>query len=734
MTRAAHLAGAFAVLACACTPKTPTQFLAVVDTDILSPNGSTGAIDFLFADAARPDVVLASRRVQATATTSSPGASGGVLARVPFSFAITPVPDASPQRLLVVARMGVQGGNLDRAVETRAIVSFRDHEKLLLPLFLDRACANVRDVTAGVDRPLCQPGYNCVVLEGQPRCTPVALAAPLSLDPTADPAPVARLVLLGRQYLRGLALPDTDAGVSPAPDADAMVVSDGGDGGGTGSALRLIEPAPAAELATRLPVFHFELAAPGMSAGLRLVLCRDRACAMPTSLTPSVEAGVRGTAAAVAPLDAGLWWWHVEGATLRSDDRPLWIVGDGAPDLRAWHAAPDFDGDGYGDVVALRMSGGAATLSVVSDTGAGPLTLRDPPSVQPVLRRLNATTLRAIGDVDTDNTVDFAIAQPGSPVEVFDRDGPVWSVAAPASLGARTFAVALSPAGDVDRDGTADMLIGSAAMSPATTDVIHHLRGTRRGSPVMTDIDVGDRCFAADANAQLTVVQNVPWPLPAVFVGCPALARVRGFVLARAGDTAAPLPDLMPGAGDATRWGRSVATVGDFDSRTMHAGRDALVVTGDTRADIFLFSSSTDTVTRSTRATLCLRADCMAVASPVPGLRAIGVGDLNGDGFHDVALTSTDGTLRVYLGRSNIVADDNLPPVLVMSIPTMAFAAGIGASDRADALADLAVAGGSAGATTATLYAGHASAWMGGAPMPQMLPFASTDAIVDLAR
>lgn len=332
-------------------------------------------------------------------------------------------------------------------------------------------------------------------------------------------------------------------------------------------------------------------------------VCRDRACA---SVVASFSAA-DGERVSPTDLPRGALFWRVRA---RGVAGPAWEVtvtgrgGDTAPAGLAWGTSSDFDGDGYSD-----LAGGAPFLGMPGN-------------------RVYAFRGSPMG-VITGGRVTLDAPDPGG-----------------------QFGFATAAAGDVNGDGFADLVVGAPALLNNTGRAYVYF-GSARGLHDQADVtlqgpDGADAYFGAavggggdfnrDGYADVVVGAN--------------RAGMGGRVHVYYGgpDGPAPQPSLtLQGPPVAfTRFGIAVANAGDLD--------------GDGDSDLLVGADGYD----SFGGRLYVFAGGPTGLSPTPrtldnpqggqfASAVAGVGDVNGDGFPDVAAGATTldagrGQLVVYYG------------------------------------------------------------------------------------
>lgn len=526
--------------------------------------------------------------------------------------------------------------------------------------------------------------------------------------------------------------PTTDAGLDAGlPDAALPEVLP----------PRLVSPSSSSVVTSQRPTLRWELAAG--SDGASVELCRDRA--MTIGCLPAIAAeGDR--ARPPAALAAGVWFWRARG---RLDGRDgeipsavwqLWVGARSASgDVDTTSGTiTDFDGDGRVDVaigaplttVAGRVDAG--TVSVHLGTASG---LATTPSV--VLEGAEAGvyfgwSVANAGDVDGDGFVDLLVgvvrAQPGGVTQagaahVFlggsggPSSTPAWTVEGNVNRGEVGHAVA--GAGDVNGDGYADVLVGApgervvrvyygSASGLGTTPLVlrERVAGDRVGAAVAGAGDVN-----GDGFADVSIGANRASP------GGRALAGEVAVHLGSAGGLATTPGVVLAGVAADEGLGEQVVGVGD--------------VNGDGYADVLASAYLASPGGRVEAGLVRLYRGSASGVSTTPSFvlegtaagdnlgRSASGGDVNGDGFADLAigayLAGTGGVVTVHLGGAGGVSTP--PDVELATAATDArFGRSVACGDfDRDGFADLAVGsylaapGGRVAAGTTFVYRGSAT-------------------------
>ena len=446
--------------------------------------------------------------------------------------------------------------------------------------------------------------------------------------------------------------PEPDAGVDAgAADEDGGGIGDGGldaatiaDAGGidpsTIPAPRPIEPSSSALTTSSTVRFRWALTAP--ATGARLEVCRDRAC---TDVRETLDVDGE-SATTLVPPDPGassrVFYFRLTGraeGVLGVDQSPVWsfsVHGRVSVTVSStWGSTHDFDGDGLSDVLGGAPASSTVRLyrgrSPVGGAPAADTTFAAAPAIG-----LGAAVFAA-GDVNGDGFADLAI---GTATDLLIYHGALGGFGASMTLAAADTTIAgVSPsastvamAGDVDRDGYADVVIADPAASTLTLHRGGPTGVSTTGTP-LTDTAPG---FGASIAGGCDVNGD---GFGDVIVGATDAALV--IFGAAAGLDASTLTSLPLGP-SAAGFGASVACAGDVNG---DGYPDVIVgAPGDDAA--FVYHGSAAGAFAAPNGVLRKVAGVVA-GSTTRHLDAFGsvvaaAGDVNGDGFGDVVVVAPD--------------------------------------------------------------------------------------------
>jgi hypothetical protein len=241
-------------------------------------------------------------------------------------------------------------------------------------------------------------------------------------------------------------------------------------------APRLIAPLSTTHVTTSAPTLVWRLPRPGLRS--RVEICVDRACRRVLATFVRRDASLRVD----QPLPAGAVFWRVTALGLdgrRSAPSPTWELWTsrlvfpapglaGPPADTTWGSVLDLDGDGFADLaISDPLSHERGVLYLYRGGPAGPPSTAS----QALSRRGNfGTTLASAGDVDGDGLADLAVATGAGAGAVDVFYGGAGSAITRSTRLARgpvsaAFGATMAPAGDVNGDGYADLLVGGAEVA-----------------------------------------------------------------------------------------------------------------------------------------------------------------------------------------------------------------------------------------------------------------------------
>lgn len=711
-----------------CREVPATQLLVVVDSD-LAVDRELNRIEVSVTDPSDPlGRVVFSQREFTLLPTPRPAAY-----TLPLSFGLVPINGDASRRVRVTVRASTV--DTGRRIELTAITGFLPDRKLLLTMFLQRACV-------GIDT--CLDGYTCV--DGA--CVPASrpglpdITNQTSLDASGLFDVTRTETSVDATLDASVDAPDVpvamDAPVDAAADAPFLPTP------------RQILPSTGALTNTRLLWFEFRATAVPAGTTGTIELCgspdfaaADTATVIPPA--PTTAAGV--TTWDLVSLDADeirapsgpigsnrTLWWRAKlslpsGQTARSAAWPFRLrpaqaarAGNvtGLQRFRAVGQAGDFNGDGSSDVFIVTARSG---VSNGGNLMLGRRFSRASESVVHVSQRtLDFGRGARLGDIDGDGREDFGVAS-GFPTGTGDS-GAVYLVMGtsattdrepelvPSTRAAATTNPALMAAVmDSDHDGVGEFVVGMP--STATVRLYRSAAAARAG----TFVDFAPAVAGPEPEMSLATAGDVNGDGRGDFVvGHPSQRSAELFLATDAGGVPgfARVALSPTGLSSSAGYGASVAGGGDLNGD----GFSDVVVAG--AAGLRVFYGGVSGVAFST--TFVDPALCAGRASDATPRRVANLGDLDGDGGDELGLAYVGACLVVL--RAPVSAASTAPALaeartLFAAAGESTFAGALAAAGDydGDGLADFSLAipnltDGSR--STVKLYFGDASAWASG--------------------
>jgi hypothetical protein len=494
-------------------------------------------------------------------------------------------------------------------------------------------------------------------------------------------------------------------------------------------APRAIAPLSTASVTSQTPALHWVLA--GGTDGAIVDICMDRACdsikvsfqapgtsgTVPETLTTGPYYWrLHGTSQGTTGTPTNAVWEFFVGA--RS-----------APVNTSWGTTLDVNGDGFADVVVgasdpVSFDGGAY-LYLGGPGGLSPMARSLPP---PAMNGGYGESVASAGDLDGDGFADLVVGAPlnedfvGAAFVYAGGQGGV--SATPTTLsGTRPiiqFGYTVAGAGDVNGDGYGDLLVqatGDNSESGLAYLYLGGAGGVTTTATVLSASAVSTVAPAGDVNgdgfADVVVGTYAPES------GGSIVGAVDVFVGGAGGLSATPLVLAAP-SGLGGTFGSAAGCAGDVNGDGL---ADVIVGANGASADpltAFVYLGDT--------AGLNAKPIVLQTPSPDTGfVEAVnGVGDVNGDGFGDVVVTAWNpfvgSAIRyyVYLGSKS---GPSATPIVLATDQSAQHAAVAGAGDvNGDGFDDIVVG---------TIVTDGASLYFGSASGPAKSPTAIVDMYPD---
>jgi hypothetical protein len=497
-------------------------------------------------------------------------------------------------------------------------------------------------------------------------------------------------------------------GAATAGSGDAGMAGSGGAGmaGSGGAAMagaagmagnpagaRLLAPLSTARVTSQTPTLRWVL--PAGADGAQVELCHDRGCTQPIGAFDAT--GDHGAPAAA--LAAGVVFWRVtatSGGVAVGGPSAVWQFDVGprnTPVDTSWGTTLDLNGDGFADIAV----GAAGKVYVYHGSAAGL-----PASPSASLDESDVTLPVSAGDINGDGYDDLAVGVPSDhndrgAVQVYlGGPGGVATTASYKLVGPDSnsnFGGTLTSGGDLDEDGYADLLVG-APNALLMQGAVYVFRGGPQGfaaEPTVTliqpdpgsyfgySLTSGD--FDGDGHPEIVISAAYGGG------GRGAVYMYRGgpFGILTGGGTSPAISRMGDGAQDL--FGVSVSAV-DTNGDGLADLVVGTYVVSDNHGIAYAFLGkpgfALDAPDRTMKGSLANGG----------GVFARRAGDVNGDGYEDVALllgtaALGQGSVDVLLGGPSEIA----PALTLTNTDSMRYlesTSGIGDSDG-DGFADLAL-------------------------------------------
>ncbi len=480
------------------------------------------------------------------------------------------------------------------------------------------------------------------------------------------------------------------------------------------AAPRPVAPLSTATTTSQQPTLHWQLATG--SDGALIQICADRTCTMLEQTLMATGSSALPATPLSAGVHFWRVYGR-QGMRTGSVASPTWefFVGHrSAPIDTSWGSTLDVNGDGHTDLVVGDpgefMAGTgiaivpAATylyLGSASGVSTSPISLPSPPGNDRF-----GWSVASAGDVNGDGYADLVVGAPNSSTAYLYLGNATGVAVSPIVLSGTpgsTLGGAVASAGDVNGDGYADLLVGVAndlantvylylgsASGPNTTPstTLTGVAGTGFGSVVTGAGDLN-----GDGYADIALGNTADNP---------AYNAVYVYLGSASGPSTTPITLTDPPA--IVRFGNSVSGGGDLNGDGYADLVVGAVEPGPSTDSMYVFLGSAGGLALTPTNRGIARGNSNA-------LSVLCAGDVNGDGYADIAVGVSvpfglnPSTFSLYLGGTGGPGSTPIPVPVSATAPEARTMAGVG-DLNGDGYADLAV--GYANNTT-TIYPGNAS-------------------------
>ncbi|MFO0558016.1 MAG: FG-GAP-like repeat-containing protein [Polyangiales bacterium] len=639
----------------------PTQVTLLLDSNVSATRAQTLTITALRGEHGLAELSTASIVTRLTNASSS---------LFPGSVAVVPragQPRSDLATVLAVLDVPAQQSQPALRIERLQRVRLIEHVPQQGRIFFNAECGAPSTGCTSVAASECTVGRRCI--DQGLTCGDEGLCVPLELPVIVVPpeTPLDATIIDARS-------PSSDAANARDASASDASAPDGAADSGVRLAAHLYEPMPTSTVSSRRPLLRWDPPMRGVTSTVRL--CRNRgmfdAC-LPAMNTTLDQLPIP------ADLDPGVWFWRVSSSLggVALEDSPVWQFRVPARSALAAPASfgvePDFNGDGYADVV-VGVPGGPSSVWVVSGSASG-FANQTPLEITSRLSRFGSSVASA-GDLNGDGFVELVVGAPDAGIIRVYWGAPTGLDplrftelrSSPQSM----FGCSVSAGGDLDGDGYGELLVGAYLASPggrAAAGTVSIYFGAPDGlsetrAQVLEGALAGDWfgfSVAGAMNVTGSTTKNIVVGAYGADVGAwTNVGSVTVFAAGARGVNTVPV-NVYVGSSPDAEYGWSVANAGD--------------VNGDGRSDLIVGSPWVDVGARqdSGQVHVFLSNANGLPAAPTHefnggdnneylGWSVASAGDTNNDGFDDVLLGAkgfatiaalgAEGRVSVYLGSS----------------------------------------------------------------------------------